>query len=94
MTVHIGLAAGLLHVFGDGDADLAQDAAEAEEGGVAFGGRHPASRPDVDEGLGAEADNLTPEAEELAGAAGAHGIAHVGVDEVGVLEDGGGGWGF
>lgn len=93
-AVDVRLAAWVLHVFGDGDADLTEDAAEAEEGGVAFGGGDSAGGADVDEGLGPKADDLPPEAEELARAAGADGVTHVGVDEAGVFEDGGGGWGF
>ena len=88
------LPAVLLHVFGDGNADEARDSAETEEVCVAAGGFDSASRPHVDEDLGTPAEELPPEGEELARAAGAGRVAEVAVDEIGVFEDGGGWRGF
>ncbi len=79
---------------GEGDADLAGDAGEAEEFGVAAGGVEAAGAGEVDEDVGPEAADLEGEAKELADGARAGGIAHVAVDEAGVLEHGGGGRGL
>src|SRR5581483_9440193 len=72
------------------DADLAGDAAEAEEFGVAAGRLEAAGAGEIDEDVRAEAADGHGEAEELANGARAGGVTHVAVDEAGVLEHGGG----
>jgi len=78
----------------DGDADLAADAAEAEEFGVSLGGADAAGTGEIDEHVGVEPADGDGEAEELWEIARAGGVADVAVDEAGVLEDGGGGRGL
>jgi len=83
-----------LHVFGEGDADLARNAAEAEEAGVAAGGVCATGGGEVDEDLGAPAEDRRPELEEDEWVAGFGGIAEVAVDEAAGADDLGGGGGF
>ncbi len=66
------------------------DAAEAEEFGVAAGDLEPAGAGEIDEDIGREAADVEAETEELADGARAGGVAHVIVDEAGVLKHGGG----
>ena len=79
---------------GEGNADLVSGSGEAEELGVAASGVEATGAGEVDEDVGTEAADLEGEAEELANGARARGVAHVAVDEAGVLEHGGGGWGL
>jgi len=86
-----GFAAVLLEVVGERDADLAGNAAEMEEEGVAAGGARAAGGGEVNEDVGTPAANLEGENKERAGVAGADGVAEVVVDKIGVAEDGFGG---
>ncbi len=65
-----------------------------EEEGVAAGGGEATGGGEVDQHLGAPLADRDGEGEEIAGAAGADGIAEIAVDEVGVAEDGLGGGGL
>src|SRR5579875_2418266 len=79
---------------GERHADLAADSAEPEELLIASGGAHAAGAGEVDEHVRFEAANLDGKLKELPYVARAGGVAHVGVDEAGVVEHGGCGWGF